>query len=53
MRWLVVSLTCQCFHVFADFLAGKFAHQVPAVEGEHVQGVACLVVAGEDDVALQ
>ena len=39
--------------MIGDFLDGKFAHQVPAVEGEHVQGVARLVVAGEDDVALQ
>ena len=32
---------------------GLFAHQVPTIEGEHVQGVACLVVAREDDVALR
>ena len=29
------------------------AYQVPTIEGEHVQGVACLVVTREDDVALR
>ena len=29
------------------------AHQVSAIQGEHMQGVACLVVAREDDVALR
>jgi len=33
-------------------VAGCLTHQVPTIEGEHVQGVACLVVACEDDVAL-
>ena len=38
---------------FKKVLYGSFAHQVSAIEGEHMEGVACLVVAREDDVALR
>ena len=31
----------------------RFPYQVSAVQGEHVQGVACLVMAGEYEVALR
>ena len=43
----------KCFFSKNKSLVGMFAHQVSAIQGEHMQGVACLVVAREDDVALR